>query len=87
MASFTEINITSTDIDQSRFSKENHNSLKSKFPHLDDNTIARYLIARNDNLDLSTELLTKAQKWKSLHYPILKQDCLEELSKGTFLFP
>jgi hypothetical protein len=83
MASFTNsIIIKSKDIDQNKFSEENHGSLKSLFPELDDDTVARYLIARNNDLDLATELLSKAQKWKSIHYPILKQDCLGELSKA-----
>jgi hypothetical protein len=84
MASFAgnSISIKSQDIDQSKFSEENHRSLKTQFPHLDDDTIARYLIARNDDLDLASELLNKSQKWRSVHFPILKQDCMGELSKA-----
>lgn len=82
MSAFTSITLKSTDIDRSKFTVENHNALKSQFPELDDDTIARYLIARGNDLSKATELLGKAQRWKAMHYPILKQDCLNELSKG-----
>lgn len=82
MASFTEIVIRSADIDRVKFTDENHHSLKSQFPHLDDDTIARYLIARNNDLGKATELLSKAERWRAMHYPILKQDCMNELCKG-----
>jgi hypothetical protein len=78
------VKIKSTDIDQSRFSEENHSELKAQFPELNDDIIARYLIARDNDLEAATELLSKAEKWRSLHYPILKEDCVNELSKGTF---
>lgn len=82
MAAFSDIVIKSSDIDQSLFSEENHRSLKAKFPHLEDDTIARYLIARNNNLEKADELLTKSQKWRNVHFPILKQDCITELRKA-----
>jgi hypothetical protein len=75
----SDLNITSTDIDRSRFTVENHRALKEKFPNLDDTTIARYLIARNGDLAKATELLTKAEAWRSKRWPVLKQDCLKEL--------
>lgn len=77
-----ELVIKSADIEQSKFTPANHAILKAQFPELDDDTIARYLIARGNDLAKATELLTKAQRWRNMHYPILKQDCLAELSKG-----
>jgi hypothetical protein len=83
MASFAgEIDIKSRDIDRSMFSEENFRALKGQFPNCTDETIARYLIARNNDLDKATELLTKAELWRSKQYPILKQDCIGEFRKG-----
>jgi hypothetical protein len=76
--------IRSNDIDRSKFTEANHRDLKAEFPHVDDDTIARYLIARDNDLFMANELLTKAEKWRSINYPILKQDCLGELGKGKF---
>lgn len=81
-SSIDDLDISSTDINRSKFTIENHNELKKAFPQLDDTTIARYLIARNNDLAKATELLTKAQKWKAARYPVLKSDCLDEISIG-----
>jgi len=78
----TDLTINSTDINKSLFTIENHNALKTLFPDYDNDTIARYLIARNNDLTKSTELLTKAHNWKAKHAPVLKRDCLPELTTG-----
>jgi hypothetical protein len=83
-ASIAELQIKSIDIDKNLITIENHNALKAHFPHLDDDTIARYLIARNNDLSKSTELLTKAQAWRNKHFPVLKVDCLSEMLSGKF---
>lgn len=80
--SVDDLDIPSKDVNRSKFTIDNHNELKKSFPQLDDTTIARYLIARNNDLEKATELLTKAQKWKAARYPVLKADCTDELSIG-----
>jgi len=78
----SQIVIKSKDIDRSKFTDEKLRKMKEHFPHLDDDTLARFLIARNNKLKLAVPLLQGAESWRSLHYPILKMDCLEILSKG-----
>lgn len=82
--SLSELKIKSIDIDKNLITVENHNALKAQFPHLDDDTIARYLIARNNDLEKSTELMTKAQAWRNKHFPVLKMDGVSEMSNGKF---
>ncbi|RYH28511.1 hypothetical protein EON65_11905 [archaeon] len=75
-------NITSRDIDVSKFTSENFAGLKSRFPDSDDETIARYLIARNNDLQKATDLLTKATAWRSRRMPVLKEEFAEEFAQG-----
>ncbi len=78
----SELEIKSIDINRGAITIENHNALKKLFPEVDDDTIARYLIARNNNLEKSTELLTKARTWRAKHMPVLKRDVIPELQTG-----
>lgn len=78
----SELEIKSMDIDRNLVTIENHNALKGLFPDCDDDTICRYLIARNNDLAKATELLTKAKSWRSKHMPILKRDVIPELQTG-----
>lgn len=75
--------IKSKDINRDLFSLENLNVLRTLFPSLSDDTLARYLIARNNDLAKSTELLTKAMAWRATHWPVLKQDCINQINKGV----
>eukprot|EP01039_Chlorochromonas_danica_P007570 gene7572-8370_t len=75
--------ITSKDIDCSLFSAENHGKLKTSFPEVDDTTIARYLIARNNDLERAKEFLGKALQWRSRRWPVLKEECVNALKKGV----
>lgn len=81
----SELEIKSIDIDRSLITIENHNALKALFSDCDDDTIARYLIARNNDLAKSTELLTKAKAWKTKHMPVLKRDFLPELQGKIYV--
>lgn len=74
--------ISSKEIDTAQFSEASFAALKSRFPDLEDEMIARFLIARNGDLQKSTDLLTKAMHWRSKRWPVLKQECVEQLSKG-----
>jgi hypothetical protein len=84
MASFDRpLQIKSKDIDPAKFSLDNVVNLRGVFPNVDDETIGRFLIARNDDREKAEALLGSAEKWRSHHFPILKQDCMNELRRGV----
>lgn len=74
--------IASTDIDPSKYSAANLLKLREAFPELPDEALARYLIARNNNLQQATEQLTKAEKIRLDMFPVLKSACLKEMKIG-----
>lgn len=74
--------ITSTDIDQTKFGIEEFNQMKEQFPAESDETLARFLIARNNKKDKAAELLVQYLFWKSTSWPVLKSSCLTEINKG-----
>jgi hypothetical protein len=74
--------VKAKDIDLTKFTVDSHRRLKAVCPDLDDDTIARYLVAGGNDVNQAQEMISKSKQWKSVHYPILKQDCLEELRKG-----
>jgi hypothetical protein len=74
--------IVSCDIDPSRFSMENLNALRAVFSHLPDEELARYLIARNDDVHKAMEQIQKAQKVKMASFPILKDSVMKEMMTG-----
>ena len=71
------------DIDRIRFSLHNVEVLRKQFPRLDDSTLARYLVAKNDNVNRAVEQLTKAEKLKRDYWHIKKEQCINEIKKGT----
>jgi hypothetical protein len=78
------IRIRSTDILdlQQKFSEANLRDLQAAYPDEDVETLARFLIGRNNDLKGTKEKLDKMVAWKKDNYPILKQDCLNELRTG-----
>ena len=74
--------IKSKDIDVAKFSENNIVKMRASFPGLNDDILARYLIARNDDLTKACEQLQRAIEWKAAHYPILKASCLKEINSG-----
>eukprot|EP01038_Epipyxis_sp_PR26KG_P004551 gene4551-6423_t len=77
------LNITSTDIDSSKFTVENFINLKSQFPNETDDLIAIYLCAKQNDISKAVALLTKRQIFlSSIHYPILKMSCMNEMEVG-----
>jgi len=67
---------------QSKFSETNLRDLKAAYPEEELETLARFLIGRNNDLKETKEKLDKLVKWKKENYPILKRDCLNELKTG-----
>lgn len=82
MAGFSDLQIMSKEIDRSKFTDSNLIKMKETFPHLDNDTLGRYLIARNNNLEKSTEMLQKSELWKFTHSLILKEDIKVPFNKG-----
>lgn len=74
--------IYSSDIDQSKFGVEQLTQMREQFSGESDETLARFLIARNNNKEKAAELLVGHLFWKKENWPILKSSCLSELSKG-----
>lgn len=74
--------IKSQDIDLNKFSESNIIKMREKYPTLSDDVLARYLIARNDDVVKAIEQLQRALEWKAAHYPILKASCLKEINSG-----
>eukprot|EP01036_Dinobryon_divergens_P037173 gene37173-48575_t len=46
---------------------------------VNDETIARYLLARNDNYDKASALLEAVLKWREVNLPVLKDECYDAL--------
>ncbi len=76
------LEITSTDIDSSKFTIESFNQMKEQFPLESDETIARFLIARNGIVDKASVLLANHIEWKKTNLPVLKSSCINEIRKG-----
>lgn len=86
MASFTD-EIISQDIlaMSSKYSIQNIQTLKEKYSNtsLDTQDIARFLIARNNDIIKADELIASHLAWRSdPSNTVRKQDCLNEISKG-----
>jgi len=74
--------IKSQDIDINKFSESNVISMREQFPGLSDDVLARYLIARNNDLAKACEQLNRALDWQALHCPVMKSSCMKEISTG-----
>ncbi len=85
MASFTqEVSIKSSDILalRAKYSDANVLKMKETFHNIDDDTIARFLIARNNDISKATELLTANIQWRAANVPVTKASCITEIKKG-----
>lgn len=78
----TTLVIKSRDIDIHKFSESHVITMRDKFPGLNDDVLARYLIARNNDVVKACEQLERALTWKALHCPVMKSSCLKEISSG-----
>lgn len=78
----TTLVIKSDDIDKTRFSESHIIKMRERYAGLNDDILARYLIARNDDYAKACEQLERALQWKAQHFPILKTSCLKEINSG-----
>jgi len=76
------LQIVSTDIDQSKYTHDSAVAMRTMFPDQDDQTIARFLIARNGNVEKASVLLKEDVEWRAANLPVYKQSCLNEIAKG-----
>eukprot|EP01032_Pedospumella_encystans_P022584 gene22584-25589_t len=77
------LDLKSTDLNRSKFTEENVVKLREQFPHLDDETLARYLIAQNNDIAGATKKLLKAEDLKSEYWHVKKSQCINEIITGT----
>lgn len=74
--------ITSTDISLDAFSPENLTEMRLAFPTSSDEELARYLIARSNDLEKAKAMLNSALNWRSTNLPVFKADCGNEFTSG-----
>eukprot|EP01031_Cornospumella_fuschlensis_P043466 gene43466-53142_t len=74
--------IVSRDIDRYKFTFGNLEIMRSMFPDQSDETLARYLIARNNDVEKASTLLRGMVAWRSLYFPILKSSMPTEFPIG-----
>lgn len=77
--------IKSEDIDLKKFSIENLYEMRASFPGYHDEDYARFLIARNDNLDAAKEMFYNHLLWKESNPKPTKDSCINLLRK-KFLY-
>ena len=85
MATSEGVNIVSNDIlafANSKYTDTNIIILRSEFPQLNDEDIARFLIARNNNVSKAQKMLRDHVTWRSSNLPLYKSSCLNEIHKG-----
>lgn len=73
--------ILSSDIDSTKYSMENLLAMREKFPDRPNEELARFLIARRNDLQKACEQFQKRQTWETC-LPILKADCGDEFLPG-----
>ena len=74
--------LSSTDIDVTKVTLESFQAMKEFFPEDSDETIVRYLIARNNNVQKAKDLLTECHSTRQKLFPVLKDDCGKEFPIG-----
>lgn len=76
-------NIISTDIINmaDKFSMKNLVAMREAFPNTNDSDLARFLIARSDDVAKASALLEAHLSWHLKNMPVLKAECIVELMK------
>jgi len=77
------LEIKSQEINTTKFTFDNLAYFRGLFPNLSDETLARFLIARNNDREKAYEQLVATEKWRTTHFPILKEDCINELRRNV----
>eukprot|EP00349_Pseudokeronopsis_sp_Brazil_P006057 CAMPEP_0202966760 /NCGR_PEP_ID=MMETSP1396-20130829/11317_1 /ASSEMBLY_ACC=CAM_ASM_000872 /TAXON_ID= /ORGANISM="Pseudokeronopsis sp., Strain Brazil" /LENGTH=260 /DNA_ID=CAMNT_0049690993 /DNA_START=17 /DNA_END=799 /DNA_ORIENTATION=+ len=74
--------ITSTDIEEDKYSYENLLVMRQRFPGRQDEELARFLIARKNDVDKASAQLEKRISFESDFLPVKKIDCGNEFNPG-----
>jgi hypothetical protein len=80
----SDLNFKSTDIQslRSKFTNEAFLAMKKEFPDEGDESIARFLIARNGDITKTMPFLKASIIWRSENLPIKTNEIVNELKKG-----
>lgn len=81
-SNITPAHITSIDVDEDKYSLTSLQEMRNQFPNVPDVILARYLIARKDDVEKAADLLMGCLAWKSLYFPILKATIPKEFPIG-----
>lgn len=71
------------DIDRKRYSDVNLIQLCERFPTKETDTLARYLVANNNNLDAAADQLKRADALSGEYANIRMSQCVNEIAKGS----
>lgn len=77
--------VSVTDLDPNKWSFQAIIEMRIEFPDVDDNTLARFLVARNGDIKKAKLMLQTHLDWKSANWPVLKEEIAEEALKGLCL--
>lgn len=70
------------DLDASKYTPAQFELFKAKFPEQSTNTLARFLIAREGNVENASTLLSNHLVWRKENLPALKETCIAEFETG-----
>lgn len=73
---------SSTDLDSTKYTPEQFLEFKAKFPSISDQTLARFLIARNGDVEKASTLLNSHLEWKNASWPYLKESLMPDIGTG-----
>lgn len=76
--------ITSIDIEPEKYTLENLQLMRDAFPGSPDEELARYLIARKNDLEEAKAQLIRRKTWAVQNLPITKAMCGQEFLPGKF---
>jgi hypothetical protein len=74
--------IQSEDIDIEKVGIDSFRKMKFKFPEESDETICRFLLARNKDVVKASEMLINHISWRASNLPPQKASCMKEFSAG-----
>lgn len=76
------LEIETSDLDTNKYNYSTIVEMRRLFPSQDDLTLARFLVARNNDVVKATDLLTRHLQWRKNNWPILKEEVEEEAKKA-----
>lgn len=74
--------VRSSDLNTNKYTFDALVAIREEFPDIDDETLARFLIARNGDLSKSIPLLHGHLQWRATNAAIAKDEIAREARKG-----